>query len=127
MRRGGATGLPKAPLRPTPATVLLVWRRDEGRCICCGTPLVWEERGTAFGWSAHHRVDKSLGGRNDATNLGLLAGSGTTRCHGAATDEASPFRPRGIVLNSWENPAETVVNAWDGDWLYTPDGGRTAA
>lgn len=126
-RVGGASGKPKPPADPTPETVAFVWQRDGGRCICCGVHLVWAQRGEAFGWSLHHRIDRSLGGSNDAGNLVLLAGSGTTRCHGDATDDAAAFRPRGLVLRSWQDPLTVVVEAWDGRWLLDNLGDRRAA
>jgi len=95
--------------------------------VCCGVPLVWSQRGEPFGWSAHHRLDRSLGGGNEAGNLVLLAGSGSTGCHGAATDDAGPFRPRGLVLRSWEDPLAVPLKAWDGRWLLDNVGERTAA
>jgi len=126
-RVGGATGLPREALDPTPETAQIVWLRDGGRCVCCGVRLVWEQRGWPFGWSLHHRKDKSLSRDNGPGNLVLLAGSGSTRCHGLATEDPAPFRPRGIVLRSWQDPLSVPLVAWDGIWHLANDGTRLAA
>lgn len=92
-----------------PATVELIWDRDEGRCALCGRNLWRSRRGEPFlwgGWSVHHREDRGAGGVKRArpgreqprahlalaANGVLLDGDGVAGCHGEVTRNQVPAR-----------------------------------
>lgn len=93
-------------------------------CVSCGTPV------RPGGYSIHHRLDRSLGGRNEFPNLLTLCGSGTTGCHGRVTDLADPHDTgKGYVLGSSQDPAREPVMVFTGPgcgilMLLTDDGDR---
>ena len=94
---------------PDAATVELVWERDEGRCVSCGSPQVFSNHGKAFGWSIQHRQPRSRGGSNQPANLILLCGSGTTKCHGQVEAHPEWARAHGWSCGSGMRPAETPM------------------
>jgi hypothetical protein len=66
--------------------------------------------------NAHHRKNRSQGGRDVLSNLLLLCGSGTTGCHGYVTApfKNSPLWPANAKENGWscwrsEEPADKPV------------------
>lgn len=89
---------------PTPATVELVWERDQGRCARCGKPLRRDERGIA--WSIHHRRARGMGGSrliwtNLPANLVTLCGHATTpgSCHQWVENNRAEAEDAGWLVN----------------------------
>lgn len=68
----------------------LVYERDGYACRRCGV------NATVCGLSIHHRQGRQCARPNNPANLVTLCGSGTTGCHGWATD----------------NPAEAYETGW---------------
>lgn len=93
-------------------------------CVSCGTPV------RPGGYSIHHRLDRSIGGRNEFPNLLTLCGSGTAGCHGRVTDLLDPHDiGKGYVLGSSQDPAREPVMVFTGPgcgilMLLTEDGDR---
>lgn len=111
---------------PTAEVVDLIGARDNGRCAVCGE-VVSGERG--WDWSCQHRLRRGGGGTrrpwvNWPSNLVLLCGSGTTRCHGRVEVNrtwAERFGYRvvdGVTLPS----GSPILHAVHG-WAYLTDGG----
>lgn len=74
----------------------LVWARDDGRCVACGTvitPGMWR--------SIQHRLARAHGGCSEPPNLILLCGSATSAgCHRRAEDRDEEYRRRGYWIRS---------------------------
>jgi hypothetical protein len=86
----------------------LVGSRAEWKCEVCGLPLLGEY------YSFHHRRGRGMGGSkdpaaNEASNLMLLHGSGTTGCHGFITEHPATAKLNGWVVSRWSKPAEIPV------------------
>lgn len=81
----------------------VVRARSAGRCEVCGVRAA-----TNF----HHRLNRSGGGRWDATNGLDLCGSGTTGCHGEITTNPKRAREQGWSVPSYADPARTPT------WIY---------
>jgi hypothetical protein len=81
--------------------VSLAWVREFARCFRCGAALRWDERG--FGWSAHHRKPRGMGGSSnpklgEVSNLLILCGSGTSGCHGWVESNRSEAGSLGYLI-----------------------------
>lgn len=85
--------------------------RDKGCCVVCGVTVDAD-------YSIHHRRNRGPGGSkspliNLPSNLLLVCGSGTTRCHGDLTDNRD--RPEALAagwvvsLNAKHTPASIPV------------------
>jgi HNH endonuclease len=74
--------------------------RSEGYCEKCG--LEWAT-------NAHHRKNRSQGGRDDLSNLLLLCGSGTTGCHGWITEHPAEAYEKGWSVRQPNDPARMSV------------------
>jgi 5-methylcytosine-specific restriction endonuclease McrA len=114
---------------PDAVTVQAVWDRDLGRCAYCGDPITGER---GWDWSVGHRRPRRAGGSkrpetNAASNLILLCGSGTTRCHGEVERERIAAVAAGFLLHAGDNPAAVAIeHAVHGRVWLTGDGGWTA-
>lgn len=111
------------------ATVDLVWKRDGGRCARCGIGLTREDRG--YTWSLHHRRPRGMGGSriswvNEAANLLVLCGTGTTGCHGWVEKNRGEARDLGwlVPVNAAYTPHEVAVSYPDGLFWLTDYGTR---
>jgi hypothetical protein len=115
----------------TAKTFELVWDRDQGRCVRCGTHLTGP-RGVA--WSVHHRRPRGMGGSREKWvnlpgNLLLLCGSGVTGCHGWVESHRETARASGFLvpLNGAKLPAELkVMHVLYGEVLLDDFGGKTS-
>lgn len=79
--------------------------RSGGECEICGKPAN----------NAHHRKNRSQGGNHDLSNLLLLCGSGTTGCHGWATEHPADARKGGWSTWRSDDPLKVPVlyrNTW---------------
>lgn len=127
------------PAEFKPATVELIWERDEGRCALCGAVLVRQARGALFGWSLHHREDRGQGGVKRArpgreqpraylalaANGVLLCGDGVAWCHGRVTRNEVPARLGFTVARiGIRRPIEVPIRHFLHGWvLLDNDGG----
>lgn len=112
---------------PTPETVGIVARRDQGSCAYCGSGIQGER---GFDWSVQHRLRRGNGGTdrefvNLAGNLVLLCGSGTTRCHGLVEGQPAWARDHGFRVDDGVTlPADTpIAHALHGRVLLDDEGG----
>lgn len=119
-RRGWDTG-------PSKRVVALVFDRDGGRCVRCGS-FVHGERGLSY--SLHHRLPRRSGGSkrpelNLAANLVTLCGSATTPggCHTAVESARAAALAGGWLLHANQEPAAVPVESWWG-WVFLDDAGR---
>lgn len=114
---------------PDAATVALVIGRDEGRCVRCGLYVTHLTRGVD--WSVQHRRGRGSGGdrrpdTNQAHNLLVLCGDGTTGCHGWVEHNPAAADEHGWAISRWADPAlERVDHHLHGLVWLTPDGGFT--
>ena len=97
----------------SPGVVESMWRRAFGSCERCGRSLVRAGRG--WGWSAHHRQPRGMGGTSNsdlgkATNGLILCGHGTAGCHGWVESNRREAVLAGLIVPSGESPA--VVPVW---------------
>ena len=77
--------------------------RALGCCEICGT----------FGaTNAHHRKNRSQGGKDDLANLMLLCGSGTTGCHGTVTMAPVWAENLGYTVRRDQAPESIPVWRW---------------
>ena len=72
--------------------------------------------------NAHHRKNRSQGGRNELSNLMLLCGSGTTGCHGFVTEHPSTAAHHGWRVKSFQTPSDVAVSV-RGRWVRLCDDG----
>lgn len=99
------------------------------RCERCGRDL----EGCWSGWSYHHRRIKGMGGdrrpeTQEAANIVLLCGSGTTACHGRVHSEVAEAREEGWLVSRQMYPAQVVVRlALHGPALLADDGSWESA
>lgn len=77
------------------------------------------------GTNAHHRRNRSQGGRDVLSNLILVCGSGTTLCHGAITENPNWAESRGYTIKGTQAvPSQTqVFLPLHGGWVYLDDEG----
>jgi hypothetical protein len=98
-----------------PLKVRRLLREREGNvCAKCG------ERAAN---NAHHRKNRSQGGKDVLSNLLLLCGSGTTGCHGWVTENPRTSYLLGFSVKSWGDPASTPV-FYRGQLLFLDDAGN---
>lgn len=100
---------------------MLVWQRDQGRCVRCGRPAVGE-------WSIQHRRARGMGGTrrpdaNSAANLVVLCGSATTGCHGWVESHPTEAARWGYRVAQNQDPAQVAV-WWHGRWVGLTEDGR---
>jgi hypothetical protein len=120
----------RSPVRrtgPSPATVRLVFERDNSLCAFCG----FEVSGTR-GWdfSVQHRLRRGAGGTrrdlvNMPSNLILLHGSATTRCHNEVEQLRKSAAELGYrVVDGKTAPRDApVLHAGHGGWVLLDDCG----
>jgi hypothetical protein len=89
--------------------------RDNFRCVRCGVLLL-----SAEGRSVHHLLNRSQGGKDAASNLILLCGSGTTGCHGWVTEHPRQARDEG----GWARRSRGPLLPDEIPVLYAQEGGR---
>lgn len=77
------------------------------------------------GTNAHHRRNRSQGGRDVLSNLILVCGSGTTLCHGAITENPNWAESRGYTIKGTQAvSSETrVFLPLHGGWVLLDDDG----
>jgi len=114
---------------PSPETAALVLERDGWSCTRCGRSVAGGERGRD--WSVQHRIARGMGGSRDErlnlpSNLLVLCGSGTTRCHGQVEQNREIAYAEGFLLHRIQEPAEVPVAAVEGWVLLDDEGGRRA-
>lgn len=76
-----------------------------------------------FANNAHHRLNRSQGGRNILSNLLLACGSGTTGCHGFITSNPAEARRKGWTTWSGDVPRDVPV-VYRGYWARLDDEGN---
>lgn len=86
---------------------------DYGVCEICGKPAT----------NAHHRKNKSQGGKDVLSNLLMLCGSGTTGCHGFITRHPKTASLHGWTVWSYEDPATKPVSLSPQRVLLDDEGG----
>lgn len=103
---------------PTDTVRELVYHRDHGQCVRCGT---------ARSLTIHHRVNRGMGGAreswvNEPQNL-LLA---CTFCNGWFEDNPGQSYAAGWKVRRPALPTAMTVRYRDGrEWALFPDGTRT--
>lgn len=107
------------------------FEREQEACFRCRRPLRFEDRGTFWGWSAHHRKPRGAGGTSDPrigsiANLLVLCGTGVTGCHGWVESRRAMAEDLGYLIRREARiatPAGTPVRRQDGTlWLLRADG-----
>lgn len=73
--------------------------------------------------NAHHRRNKSQGGRDTLANLMLLCGSGTTGCHGNVTMNPKWAAESGYTIRGTVDEPETVPVLIRGERCILEDDG----
>ncbi len=112
-------------MRPTLATVELVYARDHGRCALCGME-VYGRRSLDF--SVHHRRPAGMGGdRRPEThapgNLVLLHGTGTVLCHGHVESRRTQSLASGLLVHRAVTPSlRSIEHAVHGRCWLADDG-----
>jgi hypothetical protein len=72
-----------------------------------------------------HRKARGVGGGNGPENLATLCGSATSPgCHLLCEARDQEMQARGLVVPSWNDPAETPVVLWTGQSVYLTADGR---
>lgn len=99
---------------PTPAQRNLVVERAAGCCELCGLLLH-----DGYEWvqphSFHHRRPRRAGGSrlastNAPSNILLLCGTGTTRCHGRVEADRAAALRHGWLLHAGQHPPDVPVD-----------------
>lgn len=95
---------------------------EYGRCEICGMNAN----------NAHHRRNKSQGGRDVLSNLLMLCGSGTTGHHGQVTRHPAWADKCGYTISNGEDTAKPVLlSRHDPDremrWVVLGDDGSVVA
>lgn len=84
---------------------------------------VCEMCGRARATNAHHRRNRSQGGRWSPENLLHVCGTGATKCHGLITCNPAIAKERGWSVSAYADPAETPVWLANRGWhLLKADG-----
>jgi len=91
-------------------------QRADWYCEICGL-----NRGT----NAHHRKNRSQGGKDELSNLLLLCGSGTTGCHGYVTEHPAESYEKGWSVRSTATPRDIPV-WYRCRWIWLDDFGHLA-
>jgi hypothetical protein len=95
---------------PAQAVRSLVLERDDWTCLGCGKSVL----GLQW-WSLQHRQARGAGGGNGCENLATLCGSATSPgCHLLCESRSPEMTARGLVVPSWNDPAEVPVVLWTG-------------
>ena len=97
--------------RVPPLIRRLVTTRADGRCEVCGQ----RERGLDL----HHRMQRSVGGHDEAFNLLAVC----RRCHDRIHSGPATSRTAGWLVDSWQDPLEVPVVMRDGTYLLDGMGG----
>lgn len=98
--------------------------RSGGRCDYCGQYLdngerLWDDNEAKLVYlDAHHRLQRSLRGKNNLGNLMALH----RRCHNTI-HEANSYG-LGHLVHSWDDPVNVPVRLHDG-WYFLTDSGET--
>lgn len=110
----------------TVSTKAIVRKRAKDLCERCGRSLGRD-------YSYHHRRPRGMGGTNaalsnDAANIVLLCGTGTTMCHGEVESHRRLALDQGWLVSQYEpNPASVPI-LMRGEWRRLDrDGCVTAA
>jgi 5-methylcytosine-specific restriction endonuclease McrA len=82
--------------------------RSKGRCESCGRVLEVAD--------VHHRKQRSLGGKNDLSNLVRVCRHDHDRIHDDHSYEG------GWLLHSWDDPLAVPVTMFDGVTLLDDQG-----
>lgn len=112
---------------PSPETVMLVLERDRWSCVRCGRSVAGGQRGRD--WSIQHRIPRGMGGSRDIrlnlpSNLVVLCGSGSTKCHGHVESHREIAYAEGFLLYRAQEPTEVPVAASEGWVLLDNEGAR---
>ncbi|WNM65701.1 HNH endonuclease [Arthrobacter phage Vulpecula] len=98
--------------------------RDLSKCQWCGRHVRTES-----GWySLQHRRARGMGGSRDAAtnqagNLVLVCGTGTTECHGWIEAQPAQAIARGFRIAAGATPSRVPLVDWTGrEWLLQDDG-----
>ncbi|UVK62568.1 HNH endonuclease [Arthrobacter phage TaylorSipht] len=113
---------------PTPEVRRQVIARDLSKCQWCGRHVRTES-----GWySLQHRRARGMGGSRDAAtnqagNLVLVCGTGTTECHGEIEGNPAQAIARGFRIAAGATPSRVPIVDWTGrEWILNDDGGKTS-
>lgn len=101
-----------APPWDEPTTRAAVYGRSMGVCEYCQA-----ERATDM----HHRLARSLGGKWHPANIVHLCRGCHARCTSPAGEQRQWARHVGLLLESWEVPADTPVHQGTGGFLWCSD------
>lgn len=108
---------------PSKAVRELVYARDQGKCVRCGSVWHWA------GMDVHHRRMRShkFPLLNSPANLITLCGSGSSGCHGWVHEHTGEAYEKGWLVHSWEDHPELVhLLTRQHGWVYlTEEGGWT--
>lgn len=113
------TRLTRTPIKPKGRPVS-AWehqrphltRRSDACCECCGAPIT-------AGFEIHHRRLRSRGGDHTLTNLLALC----SRCHQWVHHQPREATRLGLMVASWNDPAETPLILPNGQQVFLqPDG-----
>jgi hypothetical protein len=91
----------------------LLCERENDRCAKCGMRAN----------NAHHRKNRSQGGKDVLSNLLLLCGSGTIGCHGWITEHPALGYTNGWSVMSTGRPEDIPVLYRD-RWVFLDDAGN---
>lgn len=118
--------MPRASRKDIEAARTLVRARDGHRCQMCGSSIV--DRPS----SIHHRLNRGRGGSallERASILVRLCGDGVFGCHGWVTEHPKAAAQTGWLLprnNPDIDPTREPILTYEGWWLLSDDGTRTA-
>lgn len=112
----------------------MFFEREGQACFYCRRQLAWELRGSmlAGGWSAHHRIDRGMGGTTAVMTLPhglILCGTGVTGCHGEVTESKQWALSMGLSIPRNATtpefaPAAVRVRDKYGRWFLLTESGR---
>jgi 5-methylcytosine-specific restriction enzyme A len=93
----------------TPIVRMTVVMRGGGNCEICNKPL-----NSSQYVSLHHRKPRKMGGSrdtslNEASNLMMICGSGTSGCHGYVESNRELSYTNGWLVHSYEIPNQKPV------------------
>lgn len=108
---------------PTSDVVDAILERAGFSCEACNSPL-GDRRGED--WSVQHRRPRGMGGTrwagiNLPSNLLILCGSATTKCHGFAESHRSAAVSAGWLILSRDDPRKVPVLVHGDRWRYLAD------
>jgi 5-methylcytosine-specific restriction endonuclease McrA len=86
----------------------VVRARSDGCCEICG-----ERRGDTM----HHRLTRKYGPW-DPTNIVLLCGDGTRKCHGRVTNTRDIYYDFGWLIRTWDKRAPGEIPFLHWGWGY---------